>query len=90
LLHSMTEVVSETFKLSLMILLQDSLTSQNPLLVLLTYLKELWLNLQNQNNHLNFKLKLLENIKLLCAVAVMEPIQLQEDQARLFWEQMLI
>ena len=39
---------------------------------------------------LNFKLKLLENIKLLCAVAVMEPIQLQEDQARLFWEQMLI
>lgn len=73
-----------------MILLQDLLTSQNLLLVLLTYLKELWLNLQNQNNHLNFKLKLLENIKLLCAVDVTEPIQLQEDQVKLFWEQMLI
>lgn len=84
------EVVSEIFKLLLMIQLQVSQMLQNLLLVLLTYLKEHWSNLQNLNNHLNFKLKLLENIKLPWLVTVMEPIQFKEDQTKLLWEQMLI
>lgn len=90
LLHSMTEVASETYKLLLMNQLQALLMLQNLLLVLLIYLKEHWSNLQNQNNLLNFKLKLLESIKLLWLETVMVPIQFKEDQTRLLWEQMLI
>lgn len=82
-LHSMMEVASETYRSSLMIQLQALLMLLNLSLDLLIYLKELWSNLQNQNNHLNFKLKLQINITPLWLVDVTELIQFKEDQTRL-------